>query len=82
MKTFLQQATPVERESLARAVNSSVGYFYLIAGGHRRPSTDLCRALTQNEPKLSLHRLRPDVWEEGPSDGNSEVNPSADKVSA
>jgi hypothetical protein len=62
MKTFLRQASDDERERLATAVKSSVGYFYLIAGGHRRPSTDLCKRLVSAEPKLSLEGLRPDVW--------------------
>lgn len=68
MKTFLQQAAPDEREALAGAVESSVGYFYLIAGGHRRPSTDLCKRLVEAEPRLSLRHLRPDVWGEQHAD--------------
>lgn len=62
MKTFLRQAAEDERERLATAVGSSVGYFYLIAGGHRRPSTDLCKRLVSAEPRLALEALRPDVW--------------------
>lgn len=62
MKTYLKQATPDERAALAAAVKSSVGYFYLYAGGHRRPGTDRCKALVAAEPKLTLHGLRPDVW--------------------
>jgi hypothetical protein len=62
MKTYLKQALPEDRAATAAAVKSSVGYFYLIAGGHRRPSTDLCKALVAAEPKLTLHCLRPDVW--------------------
>jgi hypothetical protein len=62
MKTFLRQATPMERESLASAVGSSVGYLYLIGGGHRRPGPKLCKALASAEPRLTLHELRPDIW--------------------
>jgi hypothetical protein len=62
MKSYLRQASSAERERLAASVKSSVGYFYLIAGGHRRPGTALCRALVTAEPKLTLHSLRPDVW--------------------
>lgn len=62
MKTFLKQASDAEREHLAAEVKSSVGYFYLIAGGHRRPSTGLCKRLVTAEPRLSLEELRPDVW--------------------
>lgn len=62
MKTYLQQASPVQREELARAVSSSVGYFYLIGGRHRRPSSKLAQALVIAEPKLTLPELRPDIW--------------------
>lgn len=62
MKSYLKQSTPQQREQLAAEVNSSVGYFYMIAGGHRRPGTALCKALVACEPKLSLPELRPDVW--------------------
>lgn len=62
MKTFLQQAAPAEREALAATVKSSVGYFYLIGGGHRRASPGLCKRLVEAEPKLTLWGLRPDVW--------------------
>ena len=62
MKTYLQQATPVERDALAVEVGSSVGYFYLLAGGHRRASPRLCRRLIAAEPKLTLTDLRPDIW--------------------
>jgi hypothetical protein len=62
MKTFLRQATPAERERLASAVGSSVGYLYLIGGSHRRPGPKLCKALAAAEPKLTLHELRPDIW--------------------
>lgn len=68
MKTYLQQATPEEREALAVAVKSSVGYFYLIGGGHRRASPSLCKRLVEAEPKLTLPALRPDIWAP-PADG-------------
>ena len=69
MKTYLQQAAPAEREALAATVKSSVGYFYLIGGGHRRASPALCKRLVEAEPKLTLSGLRPDVWTPPPSDG-------------
>jgi hypothetical protein len=62
MKTYLQQASPEEREALASEVGSSVGYFYLIAGKHRNPSHGLCQRLVTAEPKLTLSDLRPDIW--------------------
>jgi hypothetical protein len=69
MKTYLQQATPEEREALAIAVKSSVGYFYLIGGGHRRASPGLCKRLVAAEPKLTLSGLRPDIWAESHPSG-------------
>ncbi|WP_308920553.1 hypothetical protein [Janthinobacterium sp. J1-1] len=63
MKTYLKQATPEQREELADIVKSSVGYFYLIGGGHRHPGDKLCRRLVAAEPKLTLHELRPDIWD-------------------
>lgn len=71
MKTYLRQASQEEREALALAVDSSVGYFYLIAGGHRRPGASLSKLLVQKEPELTLSELRPDLW--GP------IQDSADK---
>lgn len=62
MKTYLKQASAEERESLARAVESSVGYLYLLGGGHRKASSKLCQKLVAAEPKLTLGELRPDIW--------------------
>lgn len=62
IKTFMKEATPEEREALAKKVGSSVGYFWQLAGGHKKPGTDLCHRLVQAEPRLTLHELRPDVW--------------------
>jgi hypothetical protein len=62
MKTYLKQATPEQREELAEKVDSSVAYFYQIAGGHKQPGHKLCRALVAAESKLTLADLRPDIW--------------------
>lgn len=64
MREFLQVTKAPEREALAQAANTSVGYFWLIAGGHRKPSPGLCRRLVDAEPRLTLGGLRPDVWPE------------------
>jgi len=81
MKTYLQQATPDEREALAITVKSSVGYFYLIGGGHRRASPKLCKRLVAAEPKLTLSGLRPDIWAppsdpDGPTPGRRATDQS------
>lgn len=70
MKTYLKQASPDEREALASAVSSSVGYFYLIGGKHKKPGPNLCQKLVEAEPKLTLSELRPDIWT--PLDSNSQ----------
>lgn len=38
LKTFLRKVTKQERAEVAAACNSSVGYLYQIAGGHRYAS--------------------------------------------
>jgi hypothetical protein len=64
MKTYLKSVSPEERAVLAEKVERSVGYFYQISGGHRKPSSLLCKNLVLHEPRLSLHELRPDIWSE------------------
>ena len=71
MRILLRTMTEAEREALAASVGSSVGYLRLIAGGHRRPSTDLSKKLVSAEPRLTLHDLRPDVWGDSPVSGGS-----------
>lgn len=63
MKTFLHSATPKEREALAEKVNSSVEYFWQIAGGHRKPGAKLCRNLEKfSGGKLKASVLRPEYF--------------------
>lgn len=67
MKSYLRQSVRDEREALAKKVGSSVGYFYQIAGGHKKPGSQLCRKLVSAEPRLTLPELRPDIWSPIPS---------------
>lgn len=62
MKTYLKQAVPCDRKTLAAAAGTSVAYLYLIGGGHRRAGPELCKKLVAAEPKLTLCDLRPDIW--------------------
>lgn len=62
MKTYLKQATPEERQALASKVDSSVAYFYQIAGDHKKPGPQLCKRLVRAEPSLTLAELRPEIW--------------------
>lgn len=66
MKTYMNVSTQEQREELAGRVDSTVGYFWQLAGGHKKPGTDLCHRLVEAEPRLTLHELRPDVWKQIP----------------
>lgn len=45
MQTWLSSATAVERQRVADESGISVGYLWLIAGGHRKPSEDVAASL-------------------------------------
>lgn len=45
MQRWLASATPEERKRVAEASGISVGYLWLIAGGHRRPSEEVATNL-------------------------------------
>lgn len=62
LQTLLRTIEPREREALAKRAKTSVGYLYLLAGGHRKPSPKLARKLVTVEPRLTLPDLRPDLW--------------------
>lgn len=62
MQTLLRSLEPDGREQLAKSAKTSVGYLYLIAGGHRNPSPKLAKKLVEADPRLTLAELRPDLW--------------------
>lgn len=62
MKIFLKISTPEHREAVAKAVGSSLNYFFQIAGGHKKPSHKLCHRLVDADPRFDLTKLRPDIW--------------------
>lgn len=83
MKTYLKQAAPEARETLATKVGSSVAYFYQIAGGHKKPGPQLCKALVDAEPLLTLAELRPDIWSQDfvpATDNKSDVRESTGRI--
>lgn len=45
MQAWLTNASPGERQRVADASGISVGYLWLIAGGHRKPSEDVAASL-------------------------------------
>jgi len=65
MKKYLKSVSPREREELAKKMKSSVGYFYQLAGGHRKPSPSFCKEIVKCEPRLKLADLRSDIWDAG-----------------
>lgn len=60
---FLRSLDAVQRQAFADKVERSVGYLYLVAGGHRRASPELAQAIdAATEGKVSKEELRPDLW--------------------
>lgn len=47
MKAWLNEASQEERQRVASEAGTSVGYLWLLAGGHRNPSEDLAFRLHQ-----------------------------------
>jgi transcriptional regulator with XRE-family HTH domain len=45
MQAWLTKAAPDERQRVADESGISVGYLWLIAGGHRKPSEDVATSL-------------------------------------
>lgn len=62
LKTYFQSTKPEERETLAKACDTSADYLYLCSRGDRRVGPALARRLVEAEPRLTLAELRPDIW--------------------
>ena len=63
LRAFNNSVTDTDWRVLAAKVEKSPDYLYLCALGHRNVSPQLAKALVSVEPKLTLHELRPDIWE-------------------
>lgn len=64
MQEWLKKATASERDRVAAAAGTSVGYLYQIAGGHRKPSLELSKKLqAATDGDLTMSGLRPDLYE-------------------
>lgn len=58
-------ASPDQRENVAKKAETTVAYLIQLAGGHRKPSPDLARRLSiATEGKLTREGLRPDIYGE------------------
>jgi len=60
MRELLQTLDNKGRERLAARAKTTVGYLYIIAGGHRKPGPALCDRLVKADGRLTKHELRPD----------------------
>lgn len=60
MQAWLNKATPEERRRVADESGISVGYLWLIAGGHRKPSEDVAVSLHKaTEGRISAFSFFP-----------------------
>ncbi len=62
LKTYFQITKPAERDALAARCETSANYLYLAARGKRNVGPSLAKRLVEEEPRLTLHELRPDIW--------------------
>jgi DNA-binding transcriptional regulator YdaS (Cro superfamily) len=66
LRDWLNSVDSTERERVAGAAGTSVGYLWQLAGTHRKPSTDLAKAIeAATAGVVARHDLRPDIWEQG-----------------
>lgn len=63
LRTLKSEVTDLDWRVLAAKVERSPDYLYLCALGHRNVSPALAKSLVDVEPRLTLHELRPDIWE-------------------
>ena len=53
-----------DREDYAKRSGTTVAYLIQLIGGHRRPGTELAKALSRESGnEVTLPELRPDVWD-------------------
>lgn len=68
LKTWLNSATPEERETLADKAETGVNYLWQIAGGHRKPTPEKVKAIVKASEEVTPDRIldkakiRPDIW--------------------
>ena len=57
LKEWMNKATAEEREALAKAASTSVGYLWQISGYHRKPSSYLAKDLEQASAAVTPDRV-------------------------
>lgn len=63
LRDWLAKASTEQRETLAKEARTSVAYLWQLAGGHRKASLKLAKALQDaSSGALTIEGLRPDVF--------------------
>lgn len=63
MRSFLNSVDQVERERIAEACETTVDYFWQIAGKHRKPGALLARKIElHTDGRVTAAELRPDIF--------------------
>lgn len=62
IKELMSLMTEAERHDFARRAGTTVNYLWLLSGGQRRPSPKLAKKLVDADRRLTLEKLRPDIW--------------------
>lgn len=63
LRDLRETITRDEWNSLAQRAGCNPDYLYLCALGHRNVSPQLAQKLVRTDSRLTLHELRPDIWE-------------------
>lgn len=67
LKSFWKSLSEDTRERLAQEADTSTGYLYLIVLGHKTPSAEKAKAISEAASRIGLelpkYALRPDLWD-------------------
>lgn len=70
LKNWMKKTDSAQRQRLADCADTSVGYLWQLAGGHRKPGVETAKALVKASQRvtptapMTLDALRPDIWGE------------------
>jgi DNA-binding transcriptional regulator YdaS (Cro superfamily) len=69
MRTYLNSLTPQDRETFAGKCETTVDYFWQIAGKHRNAGPALAKRINKHSGgAVTLQELRPDIYGEPSQD--------------
>jgi hypothetical protein len=63
LRDLLRSMSADQKREFAAAIGVSADYLPLLSGGHRNPSPALARRCVEVDSRLTLHELRPDIWD-------------------